>query len=103
RAGRTDTGTAAAARGGRRPGRSSGRRARMNDGSAVDTTQRIRVFVTGGTFDKEYDELRGTLYFKQTHLPEMLQLGRCRLDVAIETLMMMDSLDMTEAERSRIV
>jgi L-asparaginase len=65
--------------------------------------ERIRVFVTGGTFDKEYDELRGTLYFKQTHLPEMLQLGRCRLDVAIETLMMMDSLDLTDADRARIV
>lgn len=75
----------------------------MNGGTGADTPQRIRIFVTGGTFDKEYDELRGTLYFKQTHLPEMLQLGRCRLDVAIETLMMMDSLDMTEAERSRIV
>jgi L-asparaginase len=64
---------------------------------------RIRVFVTGGTFDKEYDELRGTLYFKQTHLPEMLQLGRCRLDVAIETLMMMDSLDISDTDRARIV
>jgi len=63
----------------------------------------IRIFVTGGTFDKEYDELRGTLYFKQTHLPEMLQLGRSRLDVSIETLMMMDSLDMTDADRQRIV
>ncbi|MHB1168203.1 MAG: asparaginase domain-containing protein [Longimicrobiales bacterium] len=63
----------------------------------------IRIFVTGGTFDKEYDELRGTLYFKQTHLPEMLQLGRSRLDVSIETLMMMDSLDMTDADRARIV
>jgi L-asparaginase len=63
----------------------------------------IRIFVTGGTFDKEYDELRGTLYFRQTHLPEMLQLGRSRLDVSIETLMMMDSLDMTEADRQRIV
>jgi L-asparaginase len=69
----------------------------------ADGTDGIRVFVTGGTFDKEYDELRGTLYFKQTHLPEMLQLGRCRLDVAIETLMMMDSLEMTDAERDRIV
>lgn len=63
----------------------------------------IRIFVTGGTFDKEYDELRGTLYFKQTHLHEMLQLGRSRLDVSIETLMMMDSLDMTDTDRARIV
>jgi L-asparaginase len=63
----------------------------------------IRVVVTGGTFDKEYDELRGTLFFQQTHVPEMLRLGRCRLDVAVETLMMMDSLDMDEAHRSVVV
>lgn len=64
---------------------------------------RIRVLVTGGTFDKEYDELRGRLFFQETHVPEMLRLGRCRLDVAVETLMMLDSLDMTDADRARIV
>ncbi|MGH7446336.1 MAG: asparaginase domain-containing protein, partial [Longimicrobiales bacterium] len=64
---------------------------------------RIRVFVTGGTFDKEYDELRGTLDFRETHVPEMLRLGRCRVDVAVTTLLMMDSLDMTTADRTRIV
>ena len=63
----------------------------------------IRIFVTGGTFDKEYDELRGTLAFKQTHLPEMLRLGRCRVEVSIETLMMIDSLQMTDADRVQIV
>ena len=63
----------------------------------------IRVLVTGGTFDKEYDELTGRLFFKDTHVPEMLQRGRCRLDVAIGTLMMIDSLDMTEADRQAIV
>jgi L-asparaginase len=63
----------------------------------------IRIFVTGGTFDKQYDELRGALSFRSTHLPEMLRLGRCRVDVAIETLMMVDSLDMTAADRHRIV
>src|SRR5690554_3852178 len=63
----------------------------------------IRVFVTGGTFDKEYDEVRGVLYFRETHVPEMLKLGRCRLDVAVQQLMMMDSLDMTEADRATIV
>jgi len=60
---------------------------------------KIRVFVTGGTFDKEYNELNGTLFFKDTHLAEMLRLGRCRLDLEIRTLMMIDSLDMTEADR----
>jgi L-asparaginase len=63
----------------------------------------IRIFVTGGTFDKEYDELRGTLSFRNTHLPEMLKLGRSRIDVTIDTLMMIDSLDMTDAEREDIV
>jgi L-asparaginase len=63
----------------------------------------IRVVVTGGTFDKRYDELRGVLSFGATHLPEMLRLGRCRVDVAIETLMMIDSLDMSDDERGRIV
>lgn len=63
----------------------------------------IRIFVTGGTFDKEYNELDGTLYFQDTHLPEMLKLGRCQVDVAVRTLMMIDSLDMTDAERELIV
>jgi len=63
----------------------------------------IRVFVTGGTFDKEYDELGGRLYFKDTHLPEMLRLARCRLDVSLQTLMMIDSLEMTDADRRLVV
>jgi L-asparaginase len=63
----------------------------------------IRIFVTGGTFDKEYNELTGTLAFKDTHLPEMLGLGRCRLDVSVRTLMMIDSLEMTEADRAIVV
>ena len=63
----------------------------------------IRILVTGGTFDKRYDELRGRLSFKETHVPEMLELGRCRLDVEIETLMMIDSLEMTAEDRARIV
>ena len=63
----------------------------------------VRVFVTGGTFDKEYDELSGTLFFRNTHVPEMLGRGRCGLDVDVETLMMVDSLEMTEAQRDAIV
>lgn len=62
----------------------------------------IRVFVTGGTFDKEYDELQGNLFFKDTHLPAMMKRGRCRLDLDIRTLMMVDSLDMTDADRAVI-
>lgn len=62
----------------------------------------IRVFVTGGTFDKTYDYLRGTLYFEDTQLPEMLRLGRNTVDVRIRTLMMVDSLEMTLADRELI-
>ena len=62
----------------------------------------IRIFITGGTFDKEYNELNGQLFFKDTHLPEMLKLGRSKLDVEIRTLMMIDSLEMTEADRNLI-
>ena len=63
----------------------------------------IRIFVTGGTFDKEYNELTGALAFKDTHLPEMLRLGRSRVDVAVRTLMMIDSLEMTDADRALVV
>jgi L-asparaginase len=63
----------------------------------------IRIFVTGGTFDKQYDELRGTLDFEETHVPEMLRLGRCRVEVSVRTLMMVDSLQMTEEDRATIV
>lgn len=62
----------------------------------------IRIFVTGGTFDKEYNEITGQLFFKDTHLQEMLRLGRSRLDVDIRTLMMIDSLDMTDTDRNLI-
>lgn len=62
----------------------------------------IRIYVTGGTFDKEYNELKGELFFKDTHLPEMLTLGRSRVSVDIETLMMIDSLEMTDTNRESI-
>jgi len=63
----------------------------------------IRIFVTGGTFDKTYDEIRGRLSFGDTHLPEMLRLGRSRVPVSVRTLMMVDSLDMSAADRDVIV
>jgi len=63
----------------------------------------IRIFITGGTFDKEYNELTGELFFKETHLPEMLQRSRSNLDVTVRTLMMIDSLHMTEEDRDLIV
>jgi L-asparaginase len=62
----------------------------------------IRIVVTGGTFDKTYDEINGRLSFGDTHLPEMLRLGRSRVETTIETLMMIDSLDMSDDDRTRI-
>jgi L-asparaginase len=63
----------------------------------------IRIFVTGGTFDKEYNELDGKLYFKDTHVAEMLKLGRCKVEIDIRTLMMVDSLEMTDEDRQIIL
>ncbi len=62
----------------------------------------IRIFITGGTFDKEYNELTGQLYFKDTHLHDLLEMGRSRLDLEIRTLMMIDSLEMTDEDRELI-
>jgi L-asparaginase len=66
-------------------------------------SQPIRILVTGGTFDKEYNELTGELFFQHTHVSDMLRLGRCQLDVEIETLMMIDSLQMTAEGRDLIL
>jgi len=63
----------------------------------------IRLFITGGTFDKTYDEITGRLIFQDTHVQEMLQLGRCRLDVSVRTLMMVDSLEMTDRDRQLVL
>ncbi len=63
----------------------------------------IRIFITGGTFDKEYNELNGELFFKDSHLPEMLKLGRCKVQVQTRTLMMIDSLAMSDEDRELIV
>ena len=59
----------------------------------------IRILATGGTFDKEYNERTGQLYFKDTHIAEMLRLGRSQVEVSIRTVMMTDSLEMTDADR----
>ncbi len=63
----------------------------------------VRILITGGTFDKEYDEITGELYFKDTHMGEILSLGRSRLDVKIKKLMLIDSLDMTDDDRKVIL
>jgi L-asparaginase len=63
----------------------------------------IRIFVTGGTFDKEYNELNGQLFFKDTHIQEILKLGRSKLDLSIRTLMLVDSLEMSDNDRQLIL
>lgn len=63
----------------------------------------IRIFVTGGTFDKEYNELTGELFFKDTHIQDLLKLGRSRLDISITTLMLIDSLEMSDEHRQLMV
>jgi L-asparaginase len=63
----------------------------------------VRVFITGGTFDKEYNELTGELYFTDTHMQQLLTMGRCRVPVEIRTLMMIDSLHMTAEDRALIL
>jgi L-asparaginase len=63
----------------------------------------IRLFVTGGTFDKEYNELTGQLFFKDSHINEILKLGRSRLDLSVRTLMLIDSLEMTDTDRNIIL
>ncbi|MBI72405.1 MAG: asparaginase [Candidatus Marinimicrobia bacterium] len=63
----------------------------------------IKIFATGGTFDKEFNEINGELYFKETNLYQLLQLGRSQIDVKIETLMMIDSLLMSDEDRQYIL
>ena len=63
----------------------------------------IRIFITGGTFDKEYNEINGQLYFKDTHLNDLLELGRNKVTVVITTLMLIDSLEMTAKDRDGIL
>ena len=62
----------------------------------------VRILITGGTFDKEYNEIDGRLYFNKTHIEELLALGRCRLEVEISTLMLIDSLKMNDKDRKLI-
>lgn len=63
----------------------------------------LRLIVTGGTFDKQYDELNGTLAFGSTHVEDVLRRGRSEVPLVVEVLMLKDSLDLTDADRARIV
>jgi len=63
----------------------------------------IRIFITGGTFDKEYNELTGQLYFRKTHLQDLLEMGRNKVPAILTTLMLIDSLEMTDKIRMQIM
>jgi L-asparaginase len=63
----------------------------------------IQVFVTGGTFDKNYNYLTGELFFQDSHIKEMFERGRCEVDIDVKTLMMVDSLEMGDEHRSIIL
>ena len=65
--------------------------------------QMIQILITGGTFDKSYNHLKGDLYFKKTHIPEMLERSKSRLNVKVKTLMMIDSLEMTQKDIQLII
>ena len=69
----------------------------------VKQEKTIQIFITGGTFDKSYDYIEGALYFEETHLPEILKRSRRQLDIQVETLMMMDSLEMGVKETDQII
>ncbi|CAA6802130.1 MAG: L-asparaginase (EC, partial [uncultured Aureispira sp.] len=74
----------------------------QNKVKTLTMKKRILALVTGGTFDKEYNMINGELFFKDTHLPEIFQRGRSTLDITVRTLMMIDSVEMTENDRSII-
>ena len=63
----------------------------------------IQIFITGGTFDKSYNHISGDLFFEKTHIPEMLKRSKSRLNVEVKTLMMIDSLEMTESDINKII
>ena len=69
----------------------------------MDALRSIRIVITGGTFDKHYDEIRGELTFKDTHLPEILKYVRCTLPLELELNQLIDSLEMHLPNRLKIL
>ena len=64
---------------------------------------RLKIFATGGTFDKVYNEADGNLIFRETHINKILEDYKNKVDVDIETIMLIDSLDMTNNHRQEIL
>ena len=63
----------------------------------------IRILITGGTIDKQYNELNGELIFTQSAVKEMLAQGKANLDISYETVMLKDSLELTDDDRQKIL
>jgi L-asparaginase len=63
----------------------------------------IKVLITGGTIDKQYNELNGELIFTQSSVEDMLAQGGAKLDISLETVMLKDSLDMDDNDRQEIL
>jgi L-asparaginase len=63
----------------------------------------LRLIATGGTFDKHYNELNGVLGFSESHMPEVIKRARLTIPVALEVLPLLDSLDMQDPDRQRIL
>ncbi len=63
----------------------------------------IKLLITGGTIDKQYDELNGKLIFTQSGIGDMLTQGRTRLELSLETVMLKDSLDLDDNDRQKIL
>jgi L-asparaginase len=63
----------------------------------------LRIIATGGTFDKHYNELNGVLGFADSHLPEVIKRARITVPIALEVVSLLDSLDMQDADRQRVL
>ena len=63
----------------------------------------LRLIATGGTFDKHYDEINGKLDFADSHLPQVIARARLTIPVALEVLPLLDSLDLDDAARQRVL
>ncbi len=69
----------------------------------TNAPQAARIIVTGGTFDKRYDAIKGELTFTETHLPAMLAEARVNLPLATDIRLLIDSLQMTDAHRQEVL
>lgn len=67
------------------------------------TRAAVRIIITGGTFDKRYDAIKGELTFTETHLPALLEQARVTLPLAVDIRLLIDSLQMTDAHRQSVL